>query len=66
MKLPVTIDLKTLVPEDMSVPKRRLEECSLSNLGWLCRNLGINNNDHPEIKQTLAKLNTLRMKLLLR
>ncbi len=58
--------LKELVPADMTVPKVRLEECSPSNLGWLCRNLQINNGNHPEIKQTLAKLNTLRLKILLR
>ncbi len=56
------VDLRTLVPSDMDVPKTRLEKCTPNNLGWLCRNLGINNNDHPEIKQTLAKLNSLRMK----
>ena len=46
----------------MDVPKTRLEKCTTNNLGWLFRNLGINNNDHAEIKQTFAKLNSLRMK----
>ncbi|SUZ79956.1 uncharacterized protein METZ01_LOCUS32810 [marine metagenome] len=55
--------LRSLIPEDMEVPRLRLN-FSTSNLSWLCRNLQINNKQHPEIKQTMAKLNTLRMKLL--
>ena len=55
--------LRSLIPEDMDVPRLRLN-FSTSNLSWLCRNLQINNKQHPEIKQTMAKLNTLRMKLL--
>ena len=56
--------LKELIPNDMVVPKLRMK-FSLVNLSWLCRNLQINNKFHPEIKQTMAKLNTLRMKILL-
>lgn len=56
--------LVDLVPEDMKVPSRRLE-WSIGNLGWLCRNLQINNSDHPEIKQTMASLNMLRKKIAL-
>ena len=57
--------LEELVPKDMVVPKLRME-FSLVNLSWLCRNLQIKNKHHPEIKQTMAKLNTLRMKILLK
>ena len=56
--------LEELVPKDMVVPKLRME-FSMQNLSWLCRNLQIKNRHHPEIKQTMAKLNTLRMKILL-
>ena len=57
--------LEELIPNDMVVPKLRME-FSMMNLSWLCRNLQIKNKHHPEIKQTMAKLNTLRMKLLLK
>ena len=57
--------LADLVPSDMKVPAKRLE-LSFSNLSWLCRNLMIENKQHPEIKQTIAKLNTMRMKILLK
>ena len=56
---------KELIPKDMVVPILRLK-FSMQNLSWLCRNLQIRNDEHPEIKQTMAKLNTLRMKLLLK
>ena len=56
--------LEELIPSNMVVPPKRLE-MSMQNLSWLCRNLQINNRQHPEIKQTMAKLNTLRMKILL-
>ena len=56
--------LGELIPEDMVVPILRLK-FSMQNLSWLCRNLQIRNDEHPEIKQTMAKLNTLRMKILL-
>ena len=57
--------LAELIPNSMKVPPKRME-FSMQNLSWLCRNLQINNRQHPEIKQTMAKLNTLRMKLLLK
>ena len=57
--------LEELIPKDMVVPKLRME-FSMQNLSWLCRNLQIKNKHHPEIKQTMAKLNTLRMKNLLK
>ena len=57
--------LEELIPKDMVVPKLRME-FSMQNLSWLCRNLQIKNKQHPEIKQTMAKLNTLRMKILLK
>ena len=57
--------LEELIPKDMVVPKLRME-FSIQNLSWLCRNLQIKNKQHPEIKQTMAKLNTLRMKILLK
>ena len=57
--------LEELIPKDMVVPKLRMQ-FSMQNLSWLCRNLQIKNKQHPEIKQTMAKLNTLRMKLLLK
>ena len=56
--------LEELIPKDMVVPILRLK-FSIQNLSWLCRNLQIRNNEHPEIKQTMAKLNTFRMKILL-
>ena len=56
--------LEGLIPKDMVVPILRLK-FSMQNLSWLCRNLQIRNDEHPEIKQTMAKLNTLRMKILL-
>ena len=56
--------LAELIPNSMKVPPKRME-FSMQNLSWLCRNLQINNRHHPEIKQTMAKLNTLRMKILL-
>ena len=56
--------LEELIPNNMVVPKLRMQ-FSMQNLSWLCRNLQINNRQHPEIKQTMAKLNTLRMKILL-
>ena len=57
--------LEELIPKDMVVPKLRMQ-FSMQNLSWLCRNLQIKNKQHPEIKQTMAKLNTLRMKILLK
>ena len=57
--------LEELIPNDMVVPKLRMQ-FSMQNLSWLCRNLQIKNEHHPEIKQTMAKLNTLRMKILLK
>ena len=57
--------LEELIPKDMVVPKLRMQ-FSMQNLSWLCRNLQIKNRHHPEIKQTMAKLNTLRMKILLK
>ena len=57
--------LEELIPKDMIVPKLRMQ-FSMQNLSWLCRNLQIKNNKHKEIKQTMAKLNTLRMKILLK
>ena len=57
--------LEELIPNTMTVPPKRME-FSMVNLSWLCRNLQIKNKHHPEIKQTMAKLNTLRMKLLLK
>ena len=57
--------LEELIPNDMVVPKLRME-FSMQNLSWLCRNLQIKNKHHAEIKQTMAKLNTLRMKILLK
>ena len=57
--------LEELIPNTMVVPPKRME-FSMQNLSWLCRNLQIKNRHHPEIKQTMAKLNTLRMKLLLK
>ncbi len=56
--------LTDLIPNTMTVPPKRLE-FSLMNLSWLCRNLQIKNKHHPEIKQTMAKLNMLRNKILL-
>ena len=57
--------LEELIPNTMVVPPKRME-FSMQNLSWLSRNLQIKNRHHPEIKQTMAKLNTLRMKLLLK
>ena len=57
--------LEELIPNDMVVPKLRMQ-FSMQNLSWLCRNLQIKNRHHTEIKQTMAKLNTLRMKILLK
>ena len=57
--------LEELIPNDMKVPPKRME-FSMQNLSWLCRNLQIKNKHHPEIKQTMAKLNTLRLKLFLK
>ena len=57
--------LEELIPNNMIVPKLRMQ-FSMQNLSWLCRNLQIKNKQHPEIKQTMAKLNTLRMKILLK
>jgi hypothetical protein len=56
--------LEELIPNTMTVPPKRME-FSVVNLSWLCRNLQIKNKHHSEIKQTMAKLNTLRMKILL-
>tara|TARA_B100001245_G_scaffold81654_1_gene58613 strand:+ start:14574 stop:14822 length:249 start_codon:yes stop_codon:yes gene_type:complete len=56
--------LISLVPDDMQVPMKRLE-MSFGNLSWLCRNLQINNSKHPDIKQTMAKLNMLRQQIAL-
>ncbi len=56
--------LTDLIPKDMIVPILRLK-FSIQNISWLCRNLQIRNNEHSEIKQTMAKLNMLRNKILL-
>ena len=58
------VNLKELVPSDMKVPPLRLET-SWVNLNWLCRNLMVANKNHPEAKQTMAKLVMLRNKVLL-
>ena len=58
------VNLKELVPSDMKVPPLRLET-SLQNVTWLCRNLMVANKNHPEAKQTMAKLVMLRNKVLL-
>ena len=52
-------DLKDIIPSDMVVPKMRLE-LSMQNLSWLCRNLKINNGDHPEIKNTMKQIINIR------
>ena len=57
------VNLKELVPSDMKVPPLRLET-SLQNVTWLCRNLMVQNKNHPEAKQTIAKLVMLRNKIL--
>ena len=57
------VNLKELVPSDMKVPPLRLET-SLQNVTWLCRNLMVANKNHPEAKQTMAKLVMLRNKIL--
>ena len=57
------VNLKELVPSDMKVPPLRLET-SLQNVTWLCRNLMVANKNHPEAKQTIAKLVMLRNKIL--
>ena len=58
------VNLKDLVPSDMKVPPLRLET-SLQNVTWLCRNLMVQNKNHPEAKQTMAKLVMIRNKILL-
>ena len=58
------VNLKELVPSDKKVPPLRLET-SLQNVTWLCRNLMVANKNHPEAKQTMAKLVMLRNKVLL-
>ena len=58
------VNLKELVPSDMKVPPLRLET-SLQNVTWLCRNLMVQNKNHPEAKQTMAKLVMVRNKILL-
>ena len=58
------VNLKELVPSDMKVPPLRLET-SFQNITWLCRNLMVANKNHPEAKQTMAKLVMLRNKVLL-
>ena len=58
------VNLKELVPSDMKGPPLRLET-SLQNVTWLCRNLMVANKNHPEAKQTMAKLVMLRNKVLL-
>ena len=58
------VKFKELIPSDMKIPPLRLE-VSWVNLTWLCRNLMVQNKHHPEAKQTLAKLNMLRTKVLL-
>jgi len=57
--------LADLVPKDMDLPTGRLTEVNISNVSWLCRNIQVRNSGHPEIKQTLAKLNMLRQKIAL-
>ena len=56
--------LEELIPNDMVVPKQRMQ-FSMMNLSWLCRNLQIKNKNHQEIKQTMSKLSMLRNKILL-
>jgi len=58
------VKFKELIPSDMKVPILRLE-VSWVNLNWLCRNLMVANKNHPEAKQTMAKLVMLRNKVLL-
>ena len=58
------VNLKELVPSDMKVPPLRLET-SLQNVSWLCRNLMVANKNHPEAKQTMAKLVMVKNKILL-
>ena len=58
------VNLKELVPSDMKVPPLRLET-SLQNVTWLCRNLMVQNKNHPEAKQTMAKLVMVKNKVLL-
>ena len=58
------VNLKELVPSDMKLPPLRLET-SLQNITWLCRNLMVQNKNHPEAKQTMAKLVMVRNKILL-
>ena len=58
------VNLKELVPSDMKVPPLRLET-SLQNVTWLCRNLMVQNKNHPEAKQTMAKLVMVKNKILL-
>ena len=58
------VNLKELVPSDMKVPPLRLET-SLQNVTWLCRNLMVANKNHPEAKQTMAKLVMVKNKILL-
>ena len=58
------VKFKELIPSDMKVPILRLE-VSWVNLNWLCRNLMVANKNHPEAKQTMAKLVMIRNKILL-
>lgn len=46
------------LPEDMNIPVRR-RQCSGDNLRWLARNLWINNQQHPQIQETLQALKKL-------
>ena len=54
--------LKDIIPPTMDVPSMRLMETNESNIGWLLRNLRVNNNNHPEINETINQLRTLRKK----
>ena len=49
------------LPENMNIPVRR-REMTHSNTAWLLRNLLVNNSEHSEIKQVMAKLRNLRQK----
>ena len=58
------VNLKELVPSDMKVTHLR-QETSIQKITWLCRNLMVQNKNHPEAKQTMAKLVMIRNKEIL-
>jgi hypothetical protein len=41
--------------EGMDVPPARVDD-----IGWLLRNIGINNFDHPDLREAVALLRRLR------